>query len=186
MPKKTFFFLVTIIVYAIVFRVIKVMPNVSPVAAVAIWAGANLRRPLAWFVPLTVMLVADFFIGFYSWPIMLAVYGSFMISVSLGRWLSVNPLPHKIIVLSLASSSLFYLVTNLAVWQFSGLYSHTLPGLVQCYYYAVPFFRHTLLGDLAHTGALFAAWQYLPQIFFQSAGKKQTIYTANTNNYVDG
>ena len=52
------------------------------------------------------------------------------------------------IKLALISSVFFYLYTNFGWWLMSGMYEHTLSGLVRCYYMAIPFFRNNLMGNL--------------------------------------
>ena len=60
---------------------------------------------------------------------------------------------------------LFFTVTNLAVWAFSGMYPDTGTGLVACYAAALPFFQNTLAGDLWFSTILFggmalAEWRF--------------------------
>src|SRR5690606_21921883 len=53
----------------------------------------------------------------------------------------------------------FFVLSNFAVWAFSGMYSHDLAGLTQCYVLALPFFQNSLAGDLFWTAVLFGgAW----------------------------
>ncbi len=52
------------------------------------------------------------------------------------------------IKLALISSIFFYLYTNFGWWLMSGMYEHTLSGLIRCYYMAIPFFRNNLMGNL--------------------------------------
>ena len=62
---------------------------------------------------------------------------------------------------------LFFLLSNGAVWAFSGMYSLTWQGLVQRYVAALPFLEKTVLGDLFWTAVLFGgAWlvQHLPTL----------------------
>ena len=59
---------------------------------------------------------------------------------------------------ALASSSVFFLATNFAVWAFSPMYEKTLEGLVLCYTMAIPFFQNTVAGDLIWSGAIFGAY----------------------------
>ncbi len=132
-------------------------PNVAPVAAAALLAGSYFSWPLALLVPLGGMLLSDAFIGFASLPITLAVYGSFALSAVIGRTL-INPRrAGRIATASLLSSASFYLITNAAVWKFSGMYPPGPAGLLLSYYFAIPFFRLTLLGDLAYTSVFFLA-----------------------------
>src|SRR5207249_4640450 len=52
-------------------------PNVSPVAASALFAGMMLRwRSLALVVPLAALLIGDVIQGFYHWPVMAVVYAA--------------------------------------------------------------------------------------------------------------
>ncbi len=50
-------------------------------------------------------------------------------------------------VLLPVASFLFFALSNFGVWW--GWYAHTLEGLITCYTLAIPFYRNTLLGDLA-------------------------------------
>ena len=60
---------------------------------------------------------------------------------------------------ALTCSLIFFAVTNLAVWAFSGMYSLDLTGLIQCYTLALPFLKYTIAGDLFWAAVLFGgAW----------------------------
>jgi len=66
-----------------------------------------------------------------------------------------------------ASSLVFFAVTNFAVWAFGDLYPRTAAGLTQCFALALPFLDRTILGDLLWLGALFGAaalWNLAPRI----------------------
>lgn len=156
------FFLAALIAGTVMIRVGGHFPNATPVAAVALLAGASLRARWAVMVPLAAMTIADAIIGFAALPIAVSVYGSFALMAVMGGWLKKERTAGRVIGAALASSILFYLITNGAVWWFSGLYTHTIDGLIFCYYLAIPFFRNTMLGDLAYTGGLFLAVQYVP------------------------
>ena len=52
----------------------------------------------------------------------------------------------------LASSTLFFIVTNFGVWLLG--YPNTIAGLISCYTLAIPFFLNTILGDLFFTHSL--------------------------------
>jgi hypothetical protein len=137
-------------------------PNVAPVAAVALLAGSFFSWPWAAVVPLTAMMISDAFLGFASLPIVASVYGSFFLTVVIGRQVAGRRSAGRIVLSSLLSSLLFYLITNAAVWKFGWLYPPTLGGLLQSYYFGLPFLRMTVLGDLAYTTALFLAAACVP------------------------
>ena len=150
-------------------RLVPHPPNFAPVGAVALFGGAKLRGWQAYFVPLAIMLVTDPIRSWaegahaaYSW-VTLIIYGSFMISVLLGRvFLRNSSSPGRIASVALAGSIQFYLITNFPSWASAGsLYPHTWTGLIACYVAALPFFGRTLLADLFYSGVLFAAYALL-------------------------
>lgn len=162
---SSIFIVVGLITLAAMSRLLPHPPNVSPIAAIALLGGASLSLPWSLVVPGAAMFLSDLVIGFDSFPITLSVYGSFFVAVLLGTWLRGRPSSWRLLGASLAGSILFYLVTNAAVWWFSGMYSRTLDGLMLSYFYALPFFRHTLVGDLGYTVSVFLAYQYAPHLF---------------------
>lgn len=56
---------------------------------------------------------------------------------------------------ALASSVLFFVLTNFGVWALGSWYPKTWEGLVACYVGAIPFFYNTLVGDAVYTTVLF-------------------------------
>lgn len=130
--------------------------NVAPIAAIALFSGAYLRRWYAFVVPVAAMVMSDAVIGFH--PLIWATWGSFAMSGLIGLWIRRRVTPGRVIAGSLTSSVLFYLVTNWAVWAYTPLYDNTLAGLGASYIAAIPFFRNTVLGDLFYCGALFGLY----------------------------
>lgn len=146
----------SLIAFAVALRVLPHPANFAPVAAVAIFGGAILPRKLALWVPVGAMIVSDAIIGFHN--LVLLTWGCYaLIALASNIWLK-KPNLAKGAGLTLAGSSLFYLVTNFGVWLTSGMYAHSWSGLAQCYAMAIPFFRNTVAGDLFYTAALFGAF----------------------------
>ncbi|PIR93564.1 hypothetical protein COT99_00135 [Candidatus Falkowbacteria bacterium CG10_big_fil_rev_8_21_14_0_10_43_10] len=133
--------------------------NFTPIAAMALFAGCYLRTKWGILLPLAAMLASDYFIGFYDWQVMAAVYASFALVFTLGWLLRKYKNWHNIILASLVSSVMFFVVTNLAVWAFFNWYAHTREGLIYCFTLALPFFRNTLAGDLSYTVLFFGAYE---------------------------
>lgn len=140
-------------------RLIPHIPNFTPVAALALFGGYSLSKKQAFFMPLLIMFVSDLFIGFDSLPMRIFVYGSFLLTVLIGRSLKRSLSYKNMILASFASSILFFVITNFAVWMFTPLYLKTFNGLINCYLMALPFFRNTLLGDLFYTGIVFGSFK---------------------------
>ena len=161
-------FFIGLAAFAIVARLIDHAPNFAPVAAMGLLAGYVCRSAKVGIIGVVLaMLVSDAVIGFDSVMMRLVVYGSLIVAVGLGTALKNQTglmLGAGLVGSSLLSSVVFYAITNLAVWAFSGMYEHTMQGLVLCYTYALPFLRHTVAGDLFYTGALFAVYM-LPALY---------------------
>lgn len=158
MNRKYFGFLPYVLVLlAVAVRFAPHPANATPIVAIALFAGVYFNRRLSIILPLVAMFLSDLLIGFYSWPIMVAVYASFAVAGVMGWWLAKHRGVATTIGATLAGSTLFFLVTNWAVWQFSALYVHTPAGLMQSYIAGLPFYRNMLLGDLFFVGVLFGA-----------------------------
>ncbi|MEK7637368.1 MAG: DUF6580 family putative transport protein [Patescibacteria group bacterium] len=134
-------------------------PNVAPISAMALFSGAYLPRRWTFVVPLSAMLASDLIIGFYTLPVMVAVYASFASSNLFGRQLRQRLAVRRLLMFSLAGSIVFFLVTNAAVWAFQSMYPHTGAGLMQAYAAGLPFFRNTVLGDLGFVGLFFGLYR---------------------------
>lgn len=140
-------------------RFVDAAPNFAAVAAVALFAGfffAN--RMWACAVPLTAMVISDVFIGRSNLWEPAVVYACLCLPVLVGARLGTRPNLGRILGASLLCSIAFFVFTNLAVWAFQSIYTKDLAGLGTCYIAAWPFFRYTLAGDLAFTGAIFGAY----------------------------
>jgi len=139
------------------FRMLQWIPNLSPVAAMALFAGATFQdRKLAFVIPLAAMLVSDWYLGLHD--TMLYVYGAFTLTIVLGFVLSHMLRPVSVLVAAISSSLLFFVITNFGVWMQGQLYSMDWSGLMQSYIAAIPFYRNTLTGDVFFSVLLFSGW----------------------------
>jgi uncharacterized protein DUF6580 len=150
--------LLTAIVVAATLRLVPHPPNFTPIGAMALFSGAYLgRRSLAFAAPLGAMVLSDAVIGFYSgfWITYLAVgliVGLGMLALSRVSILGVGGA-------AIASSVVFFGVSNFGTWALGGLYPHTLAGLSACYVAAIPFFQNTIAGDLFYATLLFGGFR---------------------------
>jgi hypothetical protein len=146
--------LVSAILAAAALRLVPHPPNFSPIDAMALFSGAYLgRRGLAFAAPLGALLLSDLLLGFYSG--MQFQYLSVALIVLLG-WFALSRVSVlRLGIAAVASSMLFFTVSNFGVWLASGMYPHTVGGLAACYVAAVPFFQNTLAGDLFYASLLF-------------------------------
>jgi len=138
--------------------------NVTPMAGIALAAGAVFPHPLAAAsVPLVSLAIGNLVMpGYDSLALAAVVYAATAWPVLLGRRLTVGSSAASsrwvaILGSALASSVVFYLSTNLAHWWLTSDYPHTAAGLVACYAAALPFYRWMPVGDVAWTAAIFGS-----------------------------
>ena len=93
--------------------------NFTAIGAIALFSGYYLKdKRLAVAVPLLAMFLSDLIIGLYQWQLLASIYLSFAAVVFLGiiikrrKWFFALPA-------SLLGTAIFFLITNLAVWQFT-------------------------------------------------------------------
>ena len=161
-----------LIAFLVAFDVVaRLLPHAwgfMPIAASALFAGRMLRNPvLAPVVPLAAMALSGLALSGDDWRISLITYVAITLPAFAGmatrNWRGVLGTAGTMVGCSVA----FFAISNFAVWAFSGMYSHTLAGLTQCYVLALPFFQNSLAGDMFWTAVLFGgAWmvQHLPQM----------------------
>jgi hypothetical protein len=173
MPKRTKIVLVVAVVaLAAASRLVKHPFNFTPIAAMGIFAGCYFGKKWGFLIPLAAMAVSDYFIGFYDWQIMASVYFGIAAAYGIGWLLKKRRKWYDIAAASIASSILFFIITNFSVWAFFNWYPHTIDGLVSCFTLAVPFFRNTLIGDVVYTGALFGAFEFAVQFMERKSAVK--------------
>ena len=128
----------------LVSRLIPHPPNFTPLIAGIIFLPFILEdKRFVIIIPIIVMLISDFIIGFHSH--MLWTYGAFLL-ISLGVLGYFQKKVNRLLILSVLSPTLFYLLTNFGVWTSSSIYSNDIVGLLECYTLAIPFYANNLIG----------------------------------------
>lgn len=132
----------------------------TPMAATAIFAGLYFSRvAIAVLVPVAILAISDLLLPAYnSIPVMIATYAVMIVPVWFGRsqrgeqprWSAMS----RWALFGLLPATLFYLVSNFAVWAFQSDYEKSLAGLAHCYWAAVPFYRWMLAGDVFYLTVL--------------------------------
>lgn len=173
-----FCLLLLLAIVSIGVRFLPHFPNFTPIGAFALFAGAYFSRKYKWGLglPLLLMLVSDFFIGFYDWKLMAVVYASFAIYGIIGMLVAKRQNAGTVVLGSFAGAVFFYLATNFAVWAFSPWYEKTFEGLILSYALALPFFRFTLLGDLVFSGIFFGVYEFARQLVLRPSSFQQSVF----------
>ncbi len=163
--NKRLIVLVGVTLAAALVRLLPHEPNVTPIAAMALFGGACFRnRKLAYLLPLAAMLLSDLILGLTRYDavrllaIQPVVYACFLATTALGQLVKDRRSVFQVGGMMLAGSVLFYLVTNFAVWaggEMSSFYPLTASGLARCFIAGIPYFRNSLAGDFGYTLVLF-------------------------------
>ena len=148
----------SLILIGILLRFMPHADNFTPVAAIALFAGAYLKRKYAIIVPLALMAVSDIFIGMHN--VLIFTWGSFILASLLGLFIRKNKSFLSITGMSLISSLAFFIVTNFGVWVM-GWYPPTLSGLLNCYIMGLPFLRDFTVSTLLYSAVLFTAYEVI-------------------------
>lgn len=162
------------ILMAATLRLLPHWPNFTPIAAMALFAGTYFdRKQYAFALPIAAMFISDLVIGLHAY--MPAVYLSFAISVLIGMSIRKKVKVGSVLVASLTSSVIFFLITNFSAWVASPFYPQTFAGLMECYIagllffndasYGISFFMNDVLGTMFYTAAFYGAF-YLAQMRF--------------------
>ena len=156
--------LVAIIFAIAVFRYLPHPPNVSPVAAISLFAGAFFYdRRLAFVVPFAVLLISDLMIGLHN--TMIFVYIAFGLSVVIGMCLRSRRTVTSITLATLGSSLLFFAISNFGVWMMGAHgYAMNASGLIQTYVAGIPFLQNSVLGNLLFVAIMFGGFSLLQKL----------------------
>jgi len=166
--KSSFSYLVilaVLIALGVAGRLLPHPPNFTPMAAIALFAGfIFIKRYMAVVAVISTMLLCDYFAfgslsaSWFGSKSMFVVYIALLFPIVFKNFLQKKLGVLRIFGAALASSSVFFLATNFAVWAFSPMYEKTFEGLVLCYTMAIPFFQNTVAGDLVWSGAIFGTY----------------------------
>jgi hypothetical protein len=150
--NKKILFITLFIIVAALMRLIPHPPNFVPITAIAIFAGVKFNNiKIAYAIPISIMLISDLFIGFYS--ISLFVYLAFILIITYSSFNKKYSIKNIIL-----SSVMFFIITNFGVWLMGG-YPKSVEGLVLCYTMAIPFFTNSIIADLFFSAILYYGFE---------------------------
>lgn len=163
MSERNIEFLIVVtfwIMIAILGRIVPHLPNATPLTSLSLLSGVLLTRPKALIVTFSSLFISDFLMAyFYHYPAIgswtLFTYSGFAFVVLMGAKLSAQSSLRLYLITTGFVSFVYWLWTNLGVWLLSGMYAHSMAGLLICYTSALPFLRNALCGDLIWMMTLF-------------------------------
>ncbi|MGB9233525.1 MAG: DUF6580 family putative transport protein [Terriglobales bacterium] len=157
-----------LVAVAVRFMILGLTPHpfaFTPVAAALLYFGARGPRRQLW-IPFVLLAASDvvltkFFYAYqFSWDhfVTWLWYAAILwLGTGLRESASLRSVTDWLRVgsASLTASISFFVVSNFAVWACWNMYPKTFAGLMTCYAAGIPFFRHSVAGDLVFTAFMF-------------------------------
>lgn len=129
--------------------------GVTPVGALALYAGAYGKRRVAMAVPLLPLLAAGLLTGFYDLRVMLFVFAGFALAALVGHSLLRRQRNYRRYGAAVVGgAAVFFVLSNYSIWLV-GMYPPTMSGLVACYVNGLPYLGQAILADAACSFLLF-------------------------------
>ena len=165
---------ITLIVFAIISRIIPHEYNFAPFGAISLFAAAYFANKSSGII---ITVLASWISGIIlNNFIYTGLYDHFVIIDENIFWQSIS---YSFIVLAgkqifnkevkitnvimgaLLSSIIFFTITNFGFWTSGLVHPKNFDGLILCFRDALPFYRATLLGDLFYSTALFGSYYFI-------------------------
>ena len=169
--KNILFTIVAFILVAGLYRIIPGRPlGFAPQIAMALFAGAAINnKKIAFAVPLLSMLIGDLFFeilfrnglssfgGFYEGQVL--NYILFAGITAFGFLINTGKIS-QIIAGSLAAPTLYFLISNFAVWISGGGFNRpkTFEGLMTAYVDGIPFYQGSLVATMVFSAIFFGTY----------------------------
>lgn len=143
------------------------LPNLAPISALSLYAGARLPLWAAFTFPFAVMGISDLLLyKCKGYPPHFEVYFCYLLSIVAGLWLRKTNSPWKIGITALLMNLAFFFITNLFSWyELRGKpYEESLNGVIAALIAGIEFHQGTFFGDLL----------FVPLFFFAHAFAEKT------------
>jgi hypothetical protein len=187
--KKEIIIACLVVTFSILFRLINTTNsifNFTPILALSLFSGSIFtNKKMSYALPLIAMLLSDIFLqlftkiqGFYGVS-QFFNYAILALVVALGTTLK-NKTILNIAGYTIASSLLFFILSNFGVWFFDSynMYPKTITGLAQCMSAGIAFYKqqiqssmlsNPIAGDLYFSALFFGGYALYKQIAFKNA-----------------
>ncbi len=178
--NKNIFIVFVLMVVGVFARLIPHVPNFTPTESIAIFGAAYLGyRYLALLLPIGLIYFSDFIINntiaraYFPETEGLVFYNEYMLYtaiaiiaiVLLSKWTLRSVNTKNVILTVLASTIIFFLITNFAAWaSLKSVYPANINGLMMAYIAGLPFLKVSMLGNLLFSGVLFGSKTMIERI----------------------
>ena len=140
-------------IFIIFSRLIPHPANVTPLISLSVLSGLYLEQKNSVLIILISLFISDGLLSCIkgcailgSWTVF--TYSAVFIITFFSKYLFKQTSKRSVFIAIFFSTQFFWVWTNLGTWLFSGIYSHTWPGLMRCYFAALPFLKHATLSNV--------------------------------------
>ncbi|MFT4202476.1 MAG: hypothetical protein QM610_01065 [Chitinophagaceae bacterium] len=166
---------VLLLVVSAVYRVVPGRPpGFAPQYSMAVFGGAVFLKDKKWafVLPVVSLFISDLLYqllfklgvstipGFYDG---LLVNYIIFASVTFFGFLLKKWNVWNIAVVSVLAATYYFILSNFAMWLFSGFYPRTMDGLKACYVAAIPFYKNSVAASLVFSALLFGGYYLVKQ-----------------------
>ncbi len=158
-----FIFIIIILVFS---RIIPHPPNFTPIIASAVLVNYFVRNNIFSLIILFgSMIISDLIIGLHDgiYIVYFSLLLIFYISNIFFKKLDIK----NILINSIISSSIFFLITNFGVWLNGNMYEKSLNGLINCYTLALPFFNNTIASTIFYLTSIYLILLFVKRVNFK-------------------
>ncbi len=147
----------------VISRMISDIPNFTSTIALIMFTSYLIRdKFLSVLVIIVSQIISDLYIGIYS--SMFFVYGAYVF-IALLSPIIMNKLNFKsVLISSLVTPTIFYIVSNFGVWITGSTYPLSLDGLIMCYVAGIPFFDETLLSTVVFSVTIYVMMKLIVKV----------------------
>ena len=140
-------FPLALILILIFSRLIPHPPNFTPIIAAAVMSSYLFKNIyISLFILLASMFLSDLIIGTHG-SLFVVYFSLFLITIFCRKVIKHIDVKN-LLLLSLFSSLMFFVITNFGVWALTDMYEKNLNGLLYCYLLAIPFFTNTIISTV--------------------------------------
>ena len=141
----------------------------------ALFSGAIVKdKKYAFILPLAAMLLSDIMFEVFNiapgfWGVGQVVNYCILAGITVLGFSIKKPGVLKVAGYSLASSLIFFLLSNASVWLFGTYYPNTFAGLTQSIAAGIPFLKTGIVTDLVYCTVLFGGYELITRSSTQKA-----------------
>lgn len=160
---------ILLLAITILFKTIPHLPNFSPALTFSMYFLMCYKKQIATLGIIAMWLLSDIsYAVLYHLPMfgdwMIGTYSALCLLILFSLVRPIRPSKYSLFIAAILGASFFWLWTNLTVWLFSGMYTHTFLGFINCYILALPFLTYAILAAVFWSVVLIVGTVFIPSV----------------------